>query len=125
MSRGLFPRVRRYGLLYLRTVEYDQCLLHCVRGFVMKHNTAFDKTSNDVVGNVYLIHQNRAIYTEICYLRQWRRLLFVTLRKRGVIAFPSNCQDAWNGLGGGGGGGGGCYFKQHQGQRMNVFSCNF
>ena len=25
VSRGLFPRVRRYGLLYLRTVEYDQC----------------------------------------------------------------------------------------------------
>ena len=23
MSRGLFPRIRRYGLLYLRTVEYD------------------------------------------------------------------------------------------------------
>ena len=27
VSRGLFSRVRRYGLLYLRTVEYDQCLL--------------------------------------------------------------------------------------------------
>ena len=25
VSRELFPRVRRYGLLYLRTVEYDQC----------------------------------------------------------------------------------------------------
>ena len=25
VSRGTIPRVRRYGLLYLRTVEYDQC----------------------------------------------------------------------------------------------------
>ena len=24
VSRGLFPRIRRYGLLYLRTVEYDR-----------------------------------------------------------------------------------------------------
>ena len=27
VSRGLFLRVRRYGLLYLRTVEYDQCII--------------------------------------------------------------------------------------------------
>ena len=27
MSRGLFPRVHRYGLLYLRTVEYDHWYL--------------------------------------------------------------------------------------------------
>ena len=26
VSRGSIPRVCRYGLLYLRTVEYDQCL---------------------------------------------------------------------------------------------------
>ena len=26
VSRGSVPRVRRYGLLYLRAVEYDQCL---------------------------------------------------------------------------------------------------
>ena len=25
VSRGTIPRVRRYGLLYLRTVEYDHC----------------------------------------------------------------------------------------------------
>ena len=27
VSRGSLPRVRRYGLLYLRTVEYDQWLM--------------------------------------------------------------------------------------------------
>ena len=27
VSRGSLPRVRRYGLLYLRTVEYDHCLV--------------------------------------------------------------------------------------------------
>ena len=34
VSRGTIPRVRRYGLLYLRTVEYDHC--HCHRWPIYK-----------------------------------------------------------------------------------------
>ena len=34
VSHGLFPRVCRYGLLYLRTVERDLCLCLCVYLFV-------------------------------------------------------------------------------------------
>ena len=32
VSRGTIPRVRRYGLLYLRSVEYDHCLLNSLFG---------------------------------------------------------------------------------------------
>ena len=61
VSRGSLPRVRRYGLLYLRTVEYD--LSQCILATRAVYH-GWEKVSGFIIwdmGWIYHLHQHMHI----------------------------------------------------------------
>ena len=92
VSRWSLPRVRRYGLLYLQSVEYDHCRLHCYCFWTVKPDNLTHSVSQ-TLGPFILLSVIKLIYisteqTSVVFSRTQSTLVEVLL---GVWRALSHC----------------------------------